>query len=298
MPWLDLVYAAVEHHVASQGEDADRHGRDLRADLHTWLRQGFVVFPAAVSDELCDSYLSDLQDLWNGKVGAAVTFRQPDGTERHWEQLSVQELADPGLVAVDFHNQSMAGKRVACHQVVVEFLGHVFKEQIVLVESFSTLRGVDQLTHDEGSRSRTHSGSLVAGVFVALEECRLDTGPVGLFPGSHGLNMEPAPAGETGEERHRRLEDLCGRSVGDRRLLVLDKGDVVVWHGALVHGGTDPINREVSRLALLAHFAPMSAYRFDHRAPEATPKRQLVNGALVFGDPRYPELENSLGRRR
>jgi phytanoyl-CoA hydroxylase len=297
-PWLDLAYAAIDQHVAGLGSEAHKHGRNLRADLHTWLRDGCVRFPRLLDDDLIGAYLADLQDLWNGRVGAAVTFRTHGGGEKHWEQMAVDELAAPRVEAVDFHNQSMAGKRLACHPAVVDFLGHVFEEQVVLVETFSMIRGGDELSHDESSRAKVASGRLVAGVYVALEDTQLDAGPVGLFPGSHAINLAPAPPGENPEECHYRLERSCSRSGIDRRLLQLDKGDVVVWHGCLVHGGTDPITTGASRLSLLAHFAPMSAYRFDHRAPEETPKRQLVNGALVYGDPRYPELENSLSYPR
>jgi phytanoyl-CoA hydroxylase len=294
--WLDQVYLAIDAYVAGLGPDATKHGRDLRTDLQTWMCDGMVAFPGLIGAELSDAYLADLEDLWNGRVGAAVTFRRRGGEGSHWEQLSNDALAAPGLEAVDFHNQSMAGKRVVCQPAVVELLGHVFKEQMVLVQTFSQLRGGDQFTHDEAARCRMVSGQAVAGVFVALEDTRIEAGPMGVFPGSHALNLTPPSASENDEERHLRLEDRCAGAGLHRRLLLLDRGDVVLWHGRLAHAGTAPVGGEASRLSMLGQFAPLSAYRFDHRAPESTPKRQLVNGALVYGDPRYPELENSLGR--
>jgi ectoine hydroxylase-related dioxygenase (phytanoyl-CoA dioxygenase family) len=117
------------------------------------------------------------------------------------------------------------------------------------------------------------------------------------FDWGNGLFLTPESSrDEMDFARH--LEEQCLRAQLKPEVLCPRKGDVFVWHAALVHGGSPTRNRELTRASLVSHYSSAKVYTRDRRKPDVVPQRKMVNGGIVFVNPVWPHLEDTFPLRR
>src|SRR5262249_38665659 len=147
----------------------------------------------------------------------------------------------------------------------------------------------------------TPKPGFLAASWIALEDVRADAGPLFLFPRSHRLVPEfdfgggNVMAFQDGPHvRHfEEYVDYKARSLGcDYELFMAKAGDVLMWHSALVHGGSPRTNPDATRRSLVGHYSPRHVYTSDRKHADRTPKVVLRNGGMFydFQGPRDPKL--------
>ncbi|MFK7883712.1 MAG: hypothetical protein AB8F26_05965 [Phycisphaerales bacterium] len=67
------------------------------------------------------------------------------------------------------------------------------------------------------------------------------------------------------------------------------RGDVLIWHAYLAHGGTPIKNPELTRRSYVTHHAPLDSFPPLHMRPKAIEKGHCLqeNGGFVFDPPWY-----------
>ena len=105
----------------------------------------------------------------------------------------------------------------------------------------------------------------MCGVWVALDDIHADAGPLEYYSGSHrlpyqrardlGLSLEevlmdPAPQRffEAGWREQVKREGY------ERRLFLARRGEVLIWHANLLHGGAPVRNKTLSRWSQVSHY--------------------------------------------
>lgn len=299
IPWIDRTDADVEAYVRSLRETpAD----DLAGALHHWRRDGYVVFEQAISHRLIDQYLADMRELVERHQAYDVLFNHHVRGIKAARDLTAEDLRHPKLRVMDFHNASVAGKKLALSRKVVSFLGHVFAEPVVAMQTLTFYRGSQQEEHQDYAYVVSGNPAHLAASWIALEDVHPDAGPLTYFPGSHripkfdfgdGMFLTPqSPRRETDFLAHIRAQ--CSRLGLQEKTFLARKGDVFVWHGALVHRGSPVLDPARTRLSLATHYSSASGYPRDRRAIDREPDRYSLNGAFVYGDPARPGTENVL----
>lgn len=298
VPWLDREDADVEAYVRSL--PAQPTGHDLAADLHRWRTDGYVLFEQAISHALIDQYLADLEELIEHHERYDVLINHHVRGIAAARDLSAEELRHPRLRFMDFHNASVAGKKLALARPVVSFLSHVFREPVVAMQTLTFLRGSQQEEHQDYAYVVSGNPSHLAASWIALEDVHEDAGPLTYYPGSHripkfdfgdGMFLTPtSPRREADFLAHIRAQ-CAERGLREQRFLAR-KGDVFVWHGALAHRGSPVKDPERTRLSLATHYSSASAYPRDRRDFDAAPECYSHNDAFVYGDPLRPQTEN------
>jgi ectoine hydroxylase-related dioxygenase (phytanoyl-CoA dioxygenase family) len=206
---------------------------------------------------------------------------------------------------MDFHNASLAGKLIALHPRVLGFLGHVFRETVVAMQTLTFIRGSEQSTHQDYAYVVPAIPSHLAATWVALEDVHADAGPLGYYPGSHTIRKFDWGNGlflteESLHDEHdfaAHIERECERMGLRRDVFLAHKGDVFFWHGALAHTGTGQTDPERTRRSLVTHYSSERGYPRDRRAPDDEPLRYELNGGLLYVDPRWPHAEDSFRSR-
>ncbi|HLQ36526.1 MAG TPA: phytanoyl-CoA dioxygenase family protein, partial [Planctomycetota bacterium] len=138
----------------------------------------------------------------------------------------------------------------------------------------------------------TDPDTAMAGVWVALEDVQPDAGPLFYYPGTHKWGVARAEqvwaahpelqarvaaiswgrgqadartqlANELGNAwsnmLHARIQQLGLQPVP----ALIKKGDALVWHAHLVHGGLPRKNRALSRRSMVSHHIGRHAAMFD-----------------------------------
>jgi hypothetical protein len=72
-----------------------------------------------------------------------------------------------------------------------------------------------------------------------------------------------------------------------RKVFLPKRGDVLIWHAALVHEGSPIRNDALTRKSLVTHYSGRSQMPETHFLPDAAGSAQFfeVNGGIVFKHP-------------
>ncbi len=299
LPWIDRPDADIDTYVDVL-PSADL-GYDLKDALRHWREKGYLILKKSLDLALIDAYRADLQNLERNHRSHGVLVNCESRGVVPIRELSHEELLQPAYRVLDFHNASTAGKRLALARPVVGFLRAVFDQPVVAMQSLTFLRGSQQGTHQDFAYVVAERPSDLAANWIALEDVHPDAGPVGYYPGSHRIPKfdfgdGPFLTGQSTYDEHD-FEAHIHRQCKERGLefaeLLIEKGDILIWHGSLAHRGTIVKNPDLTRLSLVVHYSSEGGYTRDRRAPNVTPVRYFENGACCFGDPIRPELENT-----
>jgi len=119
-----------------------------------------------------------------------------------------------------------------------------------------------------------------------------DAGPLFYYPGSHHRvrkhvfdNGTVLVESEGPQVRafEMYLESECERLQLPRTLFMPKKGDVLIWHSALVHGGSPRIDRKRTRKSTVFHYSTRPAYPRDRRHGGLPPVVIERNGHVYYG---------------
>ena len=130
-------------------------------------------------------------------------------------------------------------------------------------EPFQTLNfpvGTRQMTHSDTIHFNSSPAGFLAGVWVALEDIDEENGPLIYFPRSHKLpelTMQDLGLG-TGREFYPAYEKAIERFIDENslepRLGAVRKGEAIIWHGNLLHGGHVQQDLSRSRHSQVTHY--------------------------------------------
>jgi phytanoyl-CoA hydroxylase len=126
--------------------------------------------------------------------------------------------------------------------------------------------GCNSLTFEYGSMQPAHIDHIymtpltprrLVASWIALEDVRSDAGPLSLWPGSHRLR--PFDFGGTyhyspeKEGQHTSYVAEQASRFPEFRFMAR-KGDVLLWHALLVHGGSPIDDRSRTRKSMACHY--------------------------------------------
>lgn len=231
--------------------------------LQSWRTEGFVCLEGAIESDLVDSYLAELAALkaQDPSPLAITSLSLPEPVpytpQRLAENISVRTVDDY------FHSE--ASRRVLFHRSITEFLTIAFESQPILTQSLNFETGSEQAVHQDTAFVTMTSPLQFAGVWIALEDVQPGSGELVYYPGSHRWPdyLFSGHFKHFDEERDGReqLDDWSrwmkeqAESLGTELAHFLPKkGDVLIWHGGLAHGGAPVTNKGSSRHSLVGHF--------------------------------------------
>jgi hypothetical protein len=179
--------------------------------------------------------------------------------------------ADPLLAGhrvVDLYGVSEAARQAIYQPVVAKFLNALFQEPAIAMQSIYFEYGSQQSIHQDTAYVVSQRPLSLAAAWIALEDVSEGTGELIYYPGSHrfqhflfGGVSKSWSKGRDGQEIHTAfLKQLHEQAKGKGFVLehfLPKKGDVLVWHADLAHGGAR-ITKDHTRKSLVIHFCPQS----------------------------------------
>ncbi len=304
LPWLDAWGRELDGYIATVEDDPARR-IELREQLVHWTHFGFLVLEKAIEPALIDAYLADLDELFERREHSPLVSTGYDS----YQKVKDWEGTDPrahGIRILDFHNWSVAGKRISLHPSIVRMLGHIFRDEVVAMQSLTFLKGSEQGLHQDYAYVRAEIPSHLAASWVALEDISPDAGPLAYAKCSHTI-----PKFDWGDGLFRTVnstgnDDQFSEHIQARlreaglapEAFAPKKGDVFLWHGALAHGGMPANDKDLTRRSFVTHYSTGSGYRHDYRAKDREPVREVWNGGVLYRHPEHPDEESAFPRGR
>jgi hypothetical protein len=218
-----------------------------------WNDNGFVIKKGLVPEELMQEYeacwIENNAEYVDGNFVMTRPGGWPDCTpyRRHQEVMNI--LTFKGI------NDTME-----------ELLGEPAAVHLNLTGWITTTRNWHQDTY----LNPIHVGDYYVAIWLALETIHPDSGPFQLIPGSHRwptVTQEKILAVLPENKRDFRwpkyseeiLTPIFEHEIERRQAEVLtylpERGDVLFWHGRLLHRGSLAINKQIPRKALIAHYS-------------------------------------------
>lgn len=303
MPWIDRPDADIDGYVNGLNP-LRRPAYDLREKLDHWHRYGYVVFERLIPEEWIDAYRADVDQLISNRQQFGTLVLMKHIGIKSISEITIEQLNGQGARIMDFHNQSIAGKKIMLHPTIVGFVEHLFRDRAVAMQSLTFLYGSEQKSHQDYAYVVAQIPSHLCATWIALEDVHPDAGPLEYFPGSHrlpkfdfGNGMFLTPESSKREpEFAAYIESECANAGIQMQTFAPKKGDVLFWHSALAHRGGMVKNRDLTRLSLVTHYSSIGAYPRDRRAPHDAPNVFEFGGGLVYANPLMPEQEDCFKR--
>lgn len=162
-------------------------------------------------------------------------------------------------------NKSELIKNMGSDKVLMSVLDYLQGEKTSLFQSINFKTGSNQRTHSDAIHMSTFPRGKMIAVWVALENMSLENGPLHYYPGSHNLpyvmnedfgNISSrwwlGPKEYSDYED--RIEEIIEKNKLEKEVFVAKKGDVLIWHANILHGGEKVINLDSTRKSVVFHY--------------------------------------------
>ncbi len=272
--WFDAADARSE--ITLRAVTAD--DRDL---LESWVDKGYAIVDQLVPHDLIDEMVADLDRLFMGdELVEGVGFNDLVLADGHRATITHSDLMgferEDRIAARDRSNWRVHGfyqhsgaadrirnlpdlRRVASMILGVESRAHY---------SINFHNGSTQSLHEDSAVFHLGVPNLICGAWIACEDVRNGCGPLLYFPGSHRRAMFERFDGypltnlrTASPEVSAAYRAHVGRDADayEPETFLARKGDVLFWHGMLIHGGEPIRHPDLTRRSYVVHFIPAGA---------------------------------------
>lgn len=289
-PWIDAPDASIDAYVNSLSTPVS----GLAQALAQWRSDGVVIFRGALPGSLVDLFREDFAYLRShSKSFDLIVNDDSDWGDKPIASFPPARLEAFGIRFVHIHTISKAAILLSLAPAVTEFLTHVFRAPPCILQSLTFFRGSQQAVHADYPyvNAQTKLGTLAAS-WVALEDVSPDAGPLVYFPKSHSVETIGTFDWGNGSAVHTPGASLSSADyssyLGQRIqanglepvMYCPKKGDVLIWHGALAHGGLRVANPNLTRQAYVTHYTSLEARPAWTHSKDC--QSFVANGGYVF----------------
>jgi hypothetical protein len=231
------------------------------------MRDGYVVVPGALTREHCAELVREIDAF---KQRNSQLIEKNAGDHGHLYRVANLHLAVTGLAGAF---ASLRAPLAVCD----EFFGMPTS----LYTSLYYERGSEQDLHRDTPYFTTRPAGRYLGVWLAIDDVDADNGPLMVVPGSHllppidveAMARDVFPQGSAipsiSDAGWVAYQEAVKKQCADRAMVArhiqVSRGDVIIWHPELLHGGSVHRVKEHSRRSLVMHVTPVgtAVYHID-----------------------------------
>jgi len=210
-----------------------------QAQIEQFFTDGYLTVDLDINNHLLDNIISDTVKSYPDKV---------NGTYHHGTRLQ------------DAWRYSDPVKELAMLPQVLDILESLYLRKPMPFQTLNFPIGTEQPLHSDTIHFNSFPGNFVCGVWTALEDVDCNNGPLQYCTGSHLLpeyNMQDVGRG-INYVNYKYYEDFIADVVKSRglvpQLAPLQKGQAIIWHGNLLHGGSPHLDKTRTRHSQATHY--------------------------------------------
>ncbi len=204
---------------------------------------GFLVLRNFLTNEIADKINTEIDSLLN------------DGT--------IKFRYGGKLMFVIHHSEIV--KNIGNDKDMLEFLSVLIDGEAKLFQSINFINGSQQKTHSDSIHMTTYPLGGLLGVWIALEDVDENNGALHYIPGSHKLpyflNSDYDNEGtffKIGKKSYLAYEEFLAAKVQElglkKEIFKAKKGDLLIWHANILHGGEPHLDKSRTRKSLVYHY--------------------------------------------
>jgi ectoine hydroxylase len=237
--WLDTGDSAQ---LAPQKEGFENFSPAVQQKILNWSANGYMVLDKYFSPEICDAVNEEIDRLVNN---GRLQFK--------------------GNKLMFANKRSSLIKSITRDAGMLQLLHFLLDKKMEPFQTINFLTGSGQRAHSDSVHMTTYPLGYLIAAWIALEDIHPDSGPLVYYPGSHKLpyllNNEwnkDSSFLSLGKQDYTDYEDMVEELIATRQLqkteLIAKKGDVLIWHANLIHGGSPIRNTALTRKSMVVHY--------------------------------------------
>lgn len=246
--------------------------------LYDWVDKGCITLHNTIPESDIDEVNAFVDDLLQtdvpnpditllgytldpAKGGDAVPHRDLVGLTPAQRQVNAR--LSPWRIH-ELRNQCAAASRIFRNKRLNDISSLIFDRPAYPRSTINFYLGSQQELHQDMAVFHVFPGNYLIGAWIALEDISPDSGPLRYAPGSHRSGQYPPflnhpqttlrTCSLSEYEGYYKFTNAAAAAVGGARFYEAKKGDVFLWHGMLVHGGSPVKNPALTRKSMVIHY--------------------------------------------
>ena len=238
-----------------------------------FLNQGYLILDWQIENHVIDELLKDL----NGQY----RYDSPHYNLNNRIENSFK-FSDPVL-------------NLATNEAILSAINELLDGKFFPFQTLNFEKGTQQRLHSDWFHFAPSNNKGLVGVWVAFEDTDADNGALEVVPGSHKLPYKyPEDLGvkkgsksdpyKYYQDYEDAIENLVKSNNLSKKLVPLKKGQILIWHSNLIHGGSRILDAQKTRYSQVTHyfeegklyFSPIKSgkglFRKSYRLPYNIPK--------------------------
>jgi phytanoyl-CoA hydroxylase len=275
LPWFDRPDALE---CIEKRKRIERLSDEDYLILKKWVEDGYVVIKSGcVPGHDIDQMIDTLDSLWESPVPieylTLLDVRpEPNGflvNMKHAEVLALplqqrlQMKTASNWRIHGFCDLDASAKNIYANRELKRITSLIFDKPSISGASINFMYGSGQTIHQDMGVFAIHPHNYLIGAWIACEDISPDSGPMFYYPKSHRVpfwdgfsdypqtNLRTLPR-EIGSKYHQHLEELSKNF--EYKEFIGKKGEVLLWHGMLMHGGSVIKKPMLSRKSYVIHY--------------------------------------------
>lgn len=264
--WIDSPDAL--HQIARMADDG-RISSETASLLRRFHDEGFVAFPLEVDDAKLDLIPDRVSALWEERPHDLLYAF--DGPPRRMSVADPAAERRPRSRIHDLHSHVEPARELYLHPRLHELATLILGEPTVAIQSLYFEWGSQQVLHRDPVVVPTGAPGHLLAAWIAIEDIDPGSGALRYVPGSHRLPYyEFAPgqymfdAATMGEREIREATAWFEERMAERGLepvlFTPNKGEVLLWHASLHHGGGPVTDERLTRKSMVVHYSTRRTY--------------------------------------
>ncbi len=212
--------------------------------INKWKEDGYVVLQRFIAEKEIDRLL--------GEIG---TLHKSKNIDYNYT----------GTKMVQVHKYSEAARSVMTYPPLMAKLSTILDRNITPFHSIYFNYGSEQAPHSDNIHMATFPKGFLIAAWVALEDIYEGSGELLYYPGSHRLpyifnenysnNSNRLWIDQNANDKYeKKIQSLLESSNLEGKTFLAKKGDVLIWHANLIHGGSAVTDRNLTRKSIVFHY--------------------------------------------
>jgi hypothetical protein len=276
-PWLDRADASdrIEAKLR-QGEIDGEEAEQCRY----WAANGYIILNRLIADPV----LETVWDAYEKAIGSGRIALPPDPAS--------QDDPYPGR-SLNPHKKIGAFCRILKHPGLLRWIRLLMEREPKPLQTITSHKGSQQGLHSDSIHMTTYPLGYLTAAWIAFEDIHPDSGPLVFYPGSHRLpyvfsNNVGITESDFKREGYASYQakyepyiiGLIEKHGLEPKYFHARKGDVLIWHANLIHGGSARRNMQLSRRAAVCHFFVKGSFVY-HDLAAAKSRQQYMSTCLL-----------------
>jgi phytanoyl-CoA hydroxylase len=240
------------------------------AALRRFVTDGYTTFDAGLPDSLFAELQADVDRAWREKPADLAWTRE--GPLRSFADADEGRDRGPSYRIADLHSHSPAARALFLWRPIFDYVERILGTAAVATQALYFEYGSQQPLHRDPVFVQTKPPSALVAAWIALEDIHPDSGPLVYVPGSHRLPYyQFAPGEHRFDHRRHGAAESAAMAAFDReqvataglptRSLTCPRGEVLLWHHSLLHGGSVVADPHRTRKSFVVHFSTLADYK-------------------------------------